>query len=98
MQRRAQCGAIALLQGKDDVTGEPLIRRKDDTAETLRKRLAAFSEQTSPVRLHPLMLPVSTRIQQSCSQRRCQSTAFMHCQPTLPLPLQCFDTTAGAIL
>lgn len=35
--------------GKDDVTGEPLIKRKDDTAETLRKRLAAFSQQTSPV-------------------------------------------------
>ncbi len=37
--------------GVDDVTGEPLIRRKDDNAETLRKRLAAFSQQTSPVRL-----------------------------------------------
>jgi adenylate kinase len=35
--------------GKDDVTGEPLIRRKDDTAETLRKRLASFSQQTTPV-------------------------------------------------
>lgn len=39
----------AVLQGKDDVTGEPLIRRKDDTAETLRKRLASFSQQTTPV-------------------------------------------------
>ena len=35
--------------GKDDVTGEPLIRRKDDNAETLRARLAAFHSQTSPV-------------------------------------------------
>ncbi len=42
----------ALLQGKDDVTGEPLIRRKDDTAETLRKRLASFSQQTTPVSCH----------------------------------------------
>lgn len=37
--------------GADDVTGEPLIRRKDDNAETLRKRLSAFSQQTSPVGL-----------------------------------------------
>ncbi len=37
--------------GKDDVTGEPLIRRKDDNAETLKARLAAFHSQTSPVRL-----------------------------------------------
>lgn len=35
--------------GKDDVTGEPLIRRKDDNAETLKTRLAAFHEQTTPV-------------------------------------------------
>jgi adenylate kinase family enzyme len=34
------------------VTGEPLIRRKDDTAETLRKRLASFSQQTTPVSCH----------------------------------------------
>ena len=38
------------VAGKDDVTGEPLVKRKDDNAETLRKRLAAFSQQTSPVR------------------------------------------------
>ncbi|QRW00892.1 adenylate kinase [Ceratobasidium sp. AG-Ba] len=33
----------------DDVTGEPLIQRSDDNAETLRKRLAAFHQQTGPV-------------------------------------------------
>ncbi len=33
----------------DDVTGEPLTRRKDDNAETLKARLAAFHAQTSPV-------------------------------------------------
>lgn len=33
----------------DDVTGEPLVRRKDDNAETLKKRLSAFHEQTKPV-------------------------------------------------
>ncbi|CAE6430554.1 unnamed protein product [Rhizoctonia solani] len=33
----------------DDVTGEPLIQRSDDNAETLRKRLVAFHQQTGPV-------------------------------------------------
>lgn len=34
---------------KDDITGEPLIQRSDDNAETLKKRLATYHEQTSPV-------------------------------------------------
>eukprot|EP00743_Colponemidia_sp_Colp-15_P001100 GILK01001211.1.p1 GENE.GILK01001211.1~~GILK01001211.1.p1 ORF type:complete len:236 (-),score=37.15 GILK01001211.1:217-924(-) len=34
---------------KDDVTGEPLIQRSDDNAETLKKRLSAFYSQTGPV-------------------------------------------------
>ena len=34
---------------KDDVTGEPLIQRSDDNAETLKKRLGAYHEMTSPV-------------------------------------------------
>ncbi|OOQ84083.1 Adenylate kinase [Penicillium brasilianum] len=33
----------------DDVTGEPLIQRSDDNAETLTKRLATYHAQTSPV-------------------------------------------------
>lgn len=37
------------VPGKDDVTGEPLIQRKDDTAEVLKKRLSSFHEQTTPV-------------------------------------------------
>jgi adenylate kinase len=36
----------------DDVTGEPLTRRKDDNAETLKARLAAFHAQTAPVIEH----------------------------------------------
>lgn len=35
--------------GVDDITGEPLIRRKDDNAETLKARLSAFHAQTTPV-------------------------------------------------
>lgn len=34
---------------KDDVTGEPLIQRSDDNAETLKKRLATYHAQTAPV-------------------------------------------------
>lgn len=33
----------------DDVTGEPLIQRSDDTADTLRKRLVTYHQQTDPV-------------------------------------------------
>ncbi|EME28415.1 adenylate kinase [Galdieria sulphuraria] len=33
----------------DDITGEPLIRRSDDNAETLKKRLEAFHKSTDPV-------------------------------------------------
>lgn len=34
---------------KDDVTGEPLIQRSDDNADTLKKRLSTYHQQTSPV-------------------------------------------------
>lgn len=34
---------------KDDITGEPLIQRSDDNAETLVKRLIAYHKQTQPV-------------------------------------------------
>ncbi|XP_035225973.1 adenylate kinase-like [Stegodyphus dumicola] len=33
----------------DDQTGEPLIRRSDDNAEALRKRLEAYHKQTKPL-------------------------------------------------
>lgn len=36
-------------QGKDDVTGEPLVQREDDKEETVRKRLAIYHEQTEPL-------------------------------------------------
>lgn len=40
------------VPGVDDITGEPLIRRKDDNADTLKSRLAAFHKQTTPVLQH----------------------------------------------
>lgn len=37
------------MPGKDDITGEPLVHRKDDEEETVRKRLKIYHEQTSPL-------------------------------------------------
>jgi len=37
------------VEGKDDVTGEPLIQRDDDKEETVRKRLQVYHSQTSPL-------------------------------------------------
>jgi adenylate kinase len=34
------------VEGKDDVTGEPLIQRDDDNEKTVRNRLATYHEQT----------------------------------------------------
>ncbi|KAF4591519.1 adenylate kinase [Ophiocordyceps camponoti-floridani] len=34
---------------KDDITGEPLIQRSDDTAVALKKRLETYHKQTAPV-------------------------------------------------
>ncbi len=36
-------------EGVDDVTGEALIHRKDDTAEVLQKRMSAYHQQTAPI-------------------------------------------------
>lgn len=38
------------VPNKDDVTGEPLIQRSDDTEETVRKRLAVYQNQTSTLK------------------------------------------------
>ncbi|XP_050548715.1 adenylate kinase [Daktulosphaira vitifoliae] len=34
---------------KDDITGEPLIRRTDDNVEALKKRLESYHKQTTPL-------------------------------------------------
>ena len=36
-------------EGRDDVTGEPLIQRDDDKEETVRKRLEVYRAQTRPL-------------------------------------------------
>ena len=37
------------VAGVDDVTGEPLVQRADDQAETVKKRLDVYSAQTRPL-------------------------------------------------
>ena len=36
-------------EGKDDVTGEPLIQRDDDSEETVLARLKVYHDQTEPL-------------------------------------------------
>jgi adenylate kinase len=36
-------------EGKDDVTGEPLVQRDDDREETVRHRLSVYRQQTRPL-------------------------------------------------
>ena len=37
------------VDGKDDVTGEPLIQRDDDREDTVQKRLEVYAAQTRPL-------------------------------------------------
>jgi adenylate kinase len=37
------------VEGRDDATGEPLVLREDDRAETVRKRLEVYRAQTRPL-------------------------------------------------
>lgn len=37
------------VEGKDDVTGEPLMQRKDDNEDALKKRLSDYHKMTVPI-------------------------------------------------
>lgn len=37
------------VEGKDDITGEDLMQRKDDNEETLIKRLDSYHQHTTPI-------------------------------------------------
>src|SRR6188474_758315 len=37
------------VQGRDDITGEPLVHRDDDREETVKKRLEVYRSQTRPL-------------------------------------------------
>lgn len=51
-----------LIDNQDDETGEPLIQRPDDAEETIKKRLAVYNEQTSPLRDYYAKQPIYKRI------------------------------------
>lgn len=36
-------------EGRDDVSGEPLVQRDDDQEDTVRRRLAVYHQQTEPL-------------------------------------------------
>ena len=48
-------------EGKDDVTGEPLVQRDDDREDTVRKRLEVYRKQTQPLIEHYQREPVKYR-------------------------------------
>ena len=37
------------VEGKDDVTGEPLVQRSDDNEETVKQRIKTYHDQTKPL-------------------------------------------------
>ena len=37
------------IEGKDDVTGEPLVQRDDDREDTVRRRLQVYHAETAPL-------------------------------------------------
>ena len=37
------------VEGVDDITGEPLVQREDDKPESVRTRLTAYDDVTSPL-------------------------------------------------
>ena len=48
-------------EGKDDLTGEPLVQREDDKEETVRERLEVYRKQTRPLIEHYRNQPVNYR-------------------------------------
>ena len=49
------------VEGKDDVTGEPLVHRKDDQEDVVKTRLLTYQEKT---------MPILDRVQQDIDQQR----------------------------
>jgi adenylate kinase len=48
-------------EGKDDLTGEPLVQRDDDKEQTVRQRLEVYRRQTRPLIAHYRKEPVEYR-------------------------------------
>jgi adenylate kinase len=49
------------VEGKDDITGEPLVQRDDDKEDTVRRRLEVYRRQTRPLIEHYRNQPVNYR-------------------------------------
>lgn len=47
--QHSHCAFLLGPQGLDDVTGEPLVQRDDDSPETVTRRLKSYETQTEPV-------------------------------------------------
>lgn len=54
----------------DDITGEPLIRRSDDNAAALKKRLEAYHTQTRPLANYYALRGIHYKVDASLSASR----------------------------
>ena len=68
------------VPGKDDITGEDLMKRKDDNAETLKSRLDAFHKQTQPVIDYYSKLKKVTTVVANKRRRTWRSKSGMLCK------------------
>lgn len=55
---------------KDDLTGEPLIKRKDDNPESLRTRLDAYHKQTKPLAAYYQNRNILCRVDASLTEEK----------------------------
>ena len=55
------------VEGKDDITGEPLIQRDDDKEDVVTRRLLTFHKSTTPVLKHYEAKDIAYRIEGSRS-------------------------------
>lgn len=60
----------------DDITGEPLIRRSDDNAEALKKRLQVYHQQTKPLVEYYCKKGIHTEV----NANQCPTTVFSQIQ------------------
>lgn len=58
------------VEMKDDITGEPLMRRSDDNAEALKKRLEAYHQQTRPLASYYALRGIHYKIDATLSASR----------------------------
>ncbi|KAI9728820.1 MAG: hypothetical protein M1834_007206 [Cirrosporium novae-zelandiae] len=58
---------VPRVPGKDDITGEPLIKRDDDNVETFKARLKTFDETSRPLLEHYEKMGVLWKIEGNSS-------------------------------